>query len=256
MKKSWLVGGLVLGVAAVLVAVLLLRGRPAPPPPPPPPTPTPAPSPTPEASPFSGVELEGSDGVVRQALAGLSDRSLWTRWLAHEDLVRRFVASVNLVARGKSPRTQIPFLRPRKPFKVVRKDGELFADPASFRRYDAVVSVLSGIDPAKAAAVYRQMRPLFDAAYREISAPGASFDELLARAIRHLLETPIPEAPQPLEEKVVTYRYRDPALESLSDAQRQLLRLGPGNARAVQDWLRRFLEAVTSPEATAAPDTH
>lgn len=253
MKRSWLVGGLVVVAAVVLIGVLLFRGRSAPPPPPPPPAPTAAPTPTPEPSPFSGVKLEGSDEAVRGAAESLTESPLWAKWLAHEDLVRRFVASVNLVAQGKSPRSQVAFLRPEKPFTVVRRNGQLFAAPASSRRYDAAVSVLTGIDPERAAALYRQMRPLFDAAYREISAPGASFDELLGRAVRHLLETPIPEEEQPLEEKVVTYRYADPALESLTDAQRQLLRLGPDNARAVQEWLSRFLQALAGPGAAGSP---
>ncbi len=253
MRRSWLVGGLVAVAAVVVIAVLLFRGRPAPPAAPPPPAPTPAPTPTPEPSPFSGVKLEGSDEAVRQAAEGLTESPLWAKWLAQEDLVRRFVASVNLVAQGKSPRSQLAFLRPRKPFTVVRRNGRLFASPESYRRYDAVVSVLTSVDPEKAAALYRQMRPLFDAAYREISAPGASFDELMARAVQHLLDTPIPQQDQPLEEKVVTYRYADPALESLTDAQRQLLRLGPDNARAVQDWLGRFLQALAASGAAGAP---
>ena len=242
-------------VIAVLLAVgLVLKGRgggEAPPPAEVAATPVPEPTATP--SPFSGVSLEGSDEAVREAAAGLAENPAWARWLAHEDLVRRFVASVNLVAKGRSPRSQVAFLRPKKRFRVVERDGEIVPDPASYRRYDTVVAVLTSIDPARAAALYREIHPLLDEAYREISRPGAQFDALLEKAIRHLLETPIPETAPALEEKVVTYRYADPRLEGLSDAQRQLLRLGPENARKVQAWLRAFLEAAQAPGAAPAP---
>ncbi len=213
---------------------------------------TPAPEPTPTPSPFSGISLAGSDVAVRETVSGLTTAPEWVRWLAHDDLVRRFVASVNLVAKGRSPRSQLGFLRPRTPFRVVERDGAVYVDPASWHRYDTVVSVVTSIDPARAATLYREIHPLLDEAYREISQPGARFDDLLAKAVQHLLETPIPESSPELVEKVVTWRYADPALEGLSDAQRQLLRLGPENARKVQDWLRAFMHALESDPSAAS----
>ncbi len=248
-------------IAVGVVVALLLVGyggyrlvarRPAPPPPPPP-TPTPTPTPTPSWA--TGLTPDTADPALREAAADLSDDPLWATWLAQSDLVRRFVASVNLIAHGKSPRSQLGFLRPRGRFRVRRRGGALYADPASFRRYDPVVRVLASIDPARAAALYREATPVIQAAWAEIGPPGVPFDRVLLQAIDHLLATPVPDGPVRLEEKtVVTYRYADPHLESLSDAQRHLLRLGPDNVRRVQEWLRAFREALegsrTGPEPT------
>ena len=41
-----------------------------------------------------------------------------------------------------------------------------------------------------------------------------------------------------LEETVAAYQYADPELESLSAAQKQLLRMGPDNMRRIQTTLR------------------
>ncbi len=243
-----LVAGAVILVVAAFFGVRALG--PKAPAPAPVPTPAPTPVATPTPSPFAGVSLAESDDPVRKTAAGLTENPAWARWLAHDDLVRRFVASVNLVAKGRSPRSQVPFLRPKKRFTVIERDGKLYADPESWGRYDTVVAVLTSIQPEDAVRVLRQLEPLLDEAYREISRPGTRFDDLLVRAIDHLLATPVPEGDPVLEQKVVTYRYADPDLESLSDAQRQLLRLGPENAARVKEWLQRFQIAL---EATASP---
>ncbi len=244
MKKGWFIAVVVAVAAAVAVWLVLKAGTGERPTLPVGPTAAPAPPPTPTPSPFTQVELDRSDQAVRDATGVLSDSPLWVKWLAHDDLVRRFVASVNLIANGKSPRGQVPFLRPAQKFEVIDRGGELYPDPASYRRYDQVISVVTAVEPSKAAALYDEMKPLFDRAYAEISKPGASFDQLLEKAILHLVDTPIPEAPPKLQQKVLTYRYANGRLESLSEAQRQLLRLGPDNAHAVRAWLTRFLETL------------
>jgi len=254
MNKGKIVAVVGIVVVALAAAFLLLRGRTEDVPPPAVTEATPVPEPTATPSPFSGVSLVGSDEAVRQAAGDLSENPAWVRWLAHDDLVRRFVASVNLVAKGRSPRNQLGFLRPKRPFQVVERGGAVYADPASWHRYDTVVSVVMSIDPARAAALYREIHPLLDEAYREISRPGARFDDLLARAVDHLLATPIPGGEPELERKVVTWRFADPALEGLSDAQRQLLRLGPENARKVQEWLRGFMAAIGETSKDDLPD--
>lgn len=258
MRRVLLIGGIVVVVAVVVVLGVRsyladrgegdVEGTPTPAP-----SPVPSPTPVPTPSWMEGVTLSDSDDVVREQAADLSGSSAWERWLGRGDLVRRFVASVNLIAQGKSPRNQVEFLRPQEPFEVVERGGDVFPDPNSFRRYDRVVDVMVGTDPAMVVELYREARPLVDAAYAEISRPGSSFDPLLGRAIDHLLDTPVPDGPTPLEPKVVTYTYQDDRLEGLSDAQRQLLRLGPENAGKVKSWLREIRSELTrAPEESVS----
>jgi Protein of unknown function (DUF3014) len=55
-----------------------------------------------------------------------------------------------------------------------------------------------------------------------------------------LLETPVIEKPIALTRPSVMYAFEDPELETLSSAQRQLLRMGPRNVRIVQQKLREI----------------
>lgn len=253
--QTWWIVGIVVVIAAVIVGFLLTRGCGGPggagteagla-------TPTAAPSPTPEITPGpgalpEGVTLSTSDVAVRQLVAGLSQNPKLVAWLAHEDLVRRFVASVYNIAHGKSPRSHLAFLRPKDPFRVKKKNGELITDPRSYRRYDLATEVFTSIDTQGAVQALQALRPLTDEAFREIARPGETFQQTLYDAIAQLLRTPEVSPNAPLEEKVVTYRYVDPNLEALSDAQRHLLRMGPTNVRRIKKKLHELAVALGMP---------
>jgi hypothetical protein len=214
------------------------------------PTPTPAPSPTPSleeqlSERLSGVTLATSDAAVREVVKSASSHPQLAKWLVNEDLVRRFVASVDNVAEGRSPRQQLEFMQPTTPFRILDRRGTSYMNPASYHRYDLAAEVLESLDVAGTVALYRELRPLIDEAYREISPPGSQFDDRLLEAIDHLLAVEVPSGDVELEERTVaTYAYADERLESLSDAQRHLLRMGPDNVRRVQAKLREIRDAV------------
>lgn len=208
-------------------------------------SPLPEPSPTPTlaerlSARLAGTTLATSDAVVRELVGQLSARPALTKWLAHEDLVRRFVAAVDNVGNGVSPTTQLTFMRPEEPFKVVQRGDRFFIDPASYDRYDLPTQVFLSLDTEGTAALYRELEPLVDEAYREISPPGSSFADRLEAAIDHLLEVVPPAEPPQVERKVVTWVYVDESLENLSDAQKQLLRMGPENALLIKAKLREL----------------
>jgi hypothetical protein len=70
----------------------------------------------------------------------------------------------------------------------------------------------------------------------------------MTRTIRHLLAAPpLPENARIEPAKGTNYAYSDPALEGLSAAQKQLLRMGPERARRVQERLRAFGIALGIP---------
>ncbi len=259
--RLWILaaGGLLLAV--LVVAFFLLRGGGTGEQPPPVETAAASPAPEPTATPLQtlvpplpeGVTLDGSDGAVRTVVRVLSSNPVWIKWLASEDLVRRFVAAVDNVAQGKSPRSHLDFARPGGKFRVLRRGKTLVADPRSFHRYDLAAEVFASLDAAGTVAALAELEPLMEQAYAEIGRPGTTFRETLWKAIAHLLATPVVPAGVPLEEKVVTYRYADPRLEDLSDAQRHLLRMGPRNVQRVQEKLRELARAMGMPEAMIPP---
>ena len=208
-----------------------------------------APTATPEAQPtptlaerlserLAGTTLKTSDTVVRELVAELSSNPKLVAWLANEDLIRRFVAAVDNTANGISPTSQLDFMRPKGKFQVVEAGDEVTIDPKSFDRYGLATQVIVSLDTDGCAALYSELEPLIDDAYAEISPPGSRFSDRLEAAFDHLLEVTPPSGNIEVKRKVVTYVYVDESLESLSGAQRQLLRMGPENVLLIKAKLR------------------
>jgi hypothetical protein len=219
-------------------------------------TPTPAPVPTPSleerlSAKLSGTTLSTSDAVVRELAAALSANPKLAAWLVNEDLIRRFTAAVDNIAAGNRPTDQLEFLRPQKGFKVKSaSDGTFVIDPASYQRYDVVAAVVASLDNEGTVALYRELLPLIDDAYAEISPPGRSFNDRLEKAFDQLLSVPVLDGPQEVEPLIVTYAWGDQEIESLSAAQRQFLRMGPDNVSTIQGKLGEIRAALAAP----APD--
>ena len=211
------------------------------------PPPTPGGS-EPERVPTTLLPLAESDAVVRQLARGLSPHPALPRWLSGERLVQRFVAVVDNVAEGVSPRPHLLFLAPEASFQTVTRDGRLYVDPRSYARYDAAADVLASLDPRAAVGLYRQLQPLCEESYGELGHPPGRFDDVLAKAIQTLLATPVVDGEIELRPKVVTYAFADPRLESLSPAQKHFLRMGPRNVRLIQGELRTLAGALGVPE--------
>jgi hypothetical protein len=107
-----------------------------------------------------------------------------------------------------------------------------------------MVAVFTSIDPRGAAELYSRLRPLFNEAYRDLGYPRGNFDDAMRQALRTIVSTPIPDSAPALVRGVGTWRFADPALESLSPVQKQLLRLGPTQQVKVQEQARRLGRAL------------
>src|SRR5262245_25131861 len=213
---------------------------PVPPPPPPPAAAETEAPPAAEALP----PLAESDAFVRERVARASSRPELAGWLAGEGLVERFVAAVDAVANGESPRAELAELAPKRPFLASERGGRTFADPASYARYDLPASVFASLDPGVCAELHRLLLPLFEAAYGQLGKREGRFDDVLARAFRVLLQAPVRDGEVELVPRMRSYHFADPALEALAPAQKQLLRMGPINARRVQTKLRELADAL------------
>ena len=187
------------------------------------------------------------DGYVRPLLSALSSRPELAALLTSDGLVRRFVVSVESIARGASPAGQVRAVAPKAPFEVQQRGDTLSIAPSSYARYSGLVALVEDMDPDQLARLYGRLKPRLEEAYAELGVPG-TFDEAMVRAIRHLLETPIPPANAAVQQaKGTNYAYVDKRFEGLSAAQRQLLRLGPDGARSVKERLRAFGVALGVP---------
>jgi hypothetical protein len=199
-----------------------------------------APAPEP---PFVLPSLDQSDALVRELVAKLSSHPQLARWLVTDDLVRRTARVAGNIAWGEDPRAHVPFLKPTTPFQVQQGANGTTIDPRSFERYDLAVDVFTSIDTPGAVALYRRFRPLLAQAYAELGYPD-DWDTAVRTAVRTVLETPeLREQPQVIG-SVKAYRYADPELEALPDAQKLLLRAGPDTARRTKTKVRELATAA------------
>ena len=133
---------------------------------------------------------------------------------------------------------------PEKGFGVQERDGKVLIDPTSYQRFNLLVDVIESLDTAGTAELYQAMRPLCQQAYQNLGYPGDDFDATLSRAVNRLLATPVVDRPIVLEKKITAYRFEDPALEELSPATKQFLRLGPENLKRLQSKVRAMARAI------------
>jgi len=242
-----------IGLLGVLFFVFRSPKAPAPAPSVVPPlsTPTPAeasPEPTP---PVVLPSLEESDPFVREQVGALSKNAELARWLGRSRLVRTLCVVVLNVASGESPRPHLEFLAPKQRFATRRSGGRIVPDPAGFAGYDAIAAAVTSVDARAAASTYRTIEPLFDAAFEEFGEPGVRFRSVLDQAIANLLAVPVLDDGVELVPHATVFQYADPRLERLSPAQKQFLRMGPGNVRQVQGRLREIAAVLELPRATA-----
>ncbi len=223
---------------------------PAPPPlgsaePGPAPPPSAAAEPVPPATPAEPLPaLAESDPLARKLAAGVSSAPLLAAALKESGVIDRFVAAVDQLAEGKAPRRDLDFLRPSGRFLVLGREPDLRLDPASYHRYDALARAVASVDAKAAAAAYRRLAPLCEESYRALGYPEGGFEQRLRAALALLVATPRTDDSPPLVAQVKRYEFADPNLESLADAQKQLLRMGPTNAKLVTDKLREIEAAL------------
>ena len=190
------------------------------------------------------VALDNSDDLVRQLAKEISSHPRIGLWLQGKDLIRRFVAAVDNIANGLSPRAHIDFFIPPGDFVALKKGNVLIADPEGYGRYDTVADVFVSLDVKQCVSLFRALKPLCQEAYRDLGYPDQDFEQTFLKAIIELLQTPVVEGDVVLEKAVLNYVMTDPELESLSDAQKHLLRMGPESVGAIQAKMREIAVAL------------
>ena len=204
------------------------------------------------ADPITLPPLDASDTLVRTLVQALTESAAVMAWLPTNGLVRNFTVVVANIAEGATPAKQLKVLRPAAPYRVVTRDGGATTDPRSYDRYTPIADAVASVDPARAARLYATLKPRIEDAYRDLGTPEP-FDRTLERAIVALLATPVPDAADRLKPKGIGYAYADDRLESLTPAQKQLLRMGPRNVRVIKTKLRDIALALGVPPSHLPP---
>lgn len=187
--------------------------------------------------------LDESDGVLRDALAGLFGPAL-EKFFNLQDIVSRSVATVDSLTRDHlSPRV-MP-LKPVAGLPVTEGEGDtLVLSSNNAARYDTYVRVAEAAPTRLLVATYVQFYPLFQQRYEQLGYPDKYFNDRVVDVIDHLLATPETRAPVLLTQPRILYEFADPKLEGLSAGQKILVRMGNGNAAKVKSKLREIRTAL------------
>lgn len=204
-------------------------------------TPRTQPLPVERAADIDVPPLDASDALTRQLVTQLSSHPTVMAWLTTDNLIRNFAVVVLNIADRDLPSKHLRAVTPSGGFTVITDRGRTYLDPASYRRYDGYADAFEAMDAKGAAKLYATLKPRINEAFRELGHPrDDAADATLRRALQSLLATPVIETRIPLRQPGVMYAFEDPTLESLSPAQRQLLRMGPRNVRIIQQKLREI----------------
>ena len=189
--------------------------------------------------------LDAMDPLMRSLLSALSARPELARWLATDNLVQQLAAAIDKASQGKSSSKEFKAIAPAGPFAISRTGGRRTIDPAGYRRYDGLVGTVTSIDASAAARVYKTIRPRLNEAYRNMGHPGGDVDRAVRQALDILIDTPVVRQPIAVVEGTgARWAYADPKLESLTQTQKQLLRMGPDHIESLLVWLRALRDAL------------
>ena len=203
------------------------------------------PAPKPTAPVYDLPPLENSDSFMRERIGALSAHPAIATWLKTTDLARNVAVVLENTSRGATPAAHLRVLRPQGSFTVTERDGRTLIDSRSFDRFNGIGAAAASIDPDSAAALYRGIKPLLQSAYDQLGGQER-IDAAVERAIEGLLAAPTVEGDIAVvpATKGPGYAFADARLERLTGAQKQLMRMGPANQRAIQERLRRFAAAA------------
>jgi hypothetical protein len=181
--------------------------------------------------------LADTDALVRRLVGELSSHPRVAAWLATDGLIRSFTVAVQNVAEGQVPARALRVLRPTGQFTVIETGSDLRIDPRSYARYDGLADAVNSVDAAGAARLYSLLKPRIEEAYAELG-NDVPFDRTLERAIVMLLRAPVLEGSVPLDPSGGVFAFENQNVERMTAAQKQLTRMGPRNARLIQQTLR------------------
>jgi hypothetical protein len=186
--------------------------------------------PTP-AVPVQLPNLDDSDDFVSKALADIDGGSDLVNLLVSEHIIRKYVILVENLSRGILPMGDWPISGPAQGISVRRLDNENFLmEDSSYRRFDAILNSLLAVNPVHGVRLYRLLYPLFQQGMDEIGYRGVDFNDVLIKAINNIIEAPLEDGPHLLVQPSVQFLYQDEILESRSDLEKLMIRMGSENA--------------------------
>jgi hypothetical protein len=199
-----------------------------------------------ESTPASALPaLADSDAALQDALAALFGKAPLDRIFHLQQIVQRFVATIDNLPRPTASAQRMPVQPAAGTLATIQDHGQTVLSADNGARYTPYVEVLEAVDTGRLVAAYVHFYPLFQQAYEDLGYPGKYFNDRLIYVIDHLLAAPEPAGPVALVQPKIVYRYADPELESLSAGQKIMVRIGHDNEMRVKARLHAIRQSLT-----------
>jgi len=184
--------------------------------------------------------LDASDATMQDTLTGFFGQKAVEEFFGLEDIVRRFVVTVDNLPRQKVSMRYRLFKPVAGPFLATGEGDNFFISQTNYGRYKPYVLLAEAVDVKKLVAVYVRFYPLFQEEYKSLGYPKKYFNDRLVDAIDNMLATPDAPAPIKLIQPNVLYQYANTDLEALSAGQKIMIRMGPENAARIRARLQEL----------------
>ena len=184
--------------------------------------------------------LAVSDAAMQNTLADLFGAATFDKIFYPDQIVHRFVATIDNLPRKNVPSRYMPVKPAQGPLITVGRDDSMSISANNAARYASYVRVAEGIDAKKAVATYVYFYPLMQEDYRNLGYPKGYFNDRLIEAIDDMLAAPETPSTVALVQPKVLYQYADPDFEARSAGQKIMMRMGSENAAKVKAKLREI----------------
>ena len=184
--------------------------------------------------------LSDSDDFVEAKTLAIANGMKIAPMIVKKDIARQFVVFVDNLAQGDLVRKASPLKGPDTQFSVSEITNKTFLNPDGYHRYDVYANFIAGLSDKDLITTYTELKPLFTEAFTELGYNDVDFDKRMQQAFSMIINAPIIEDPIELSSISVNYKYVNPNLEALPNAQKLLLRMGPENTRKIKAAVKKL----------------
>jgi hypothetical protein len=190
--------------------------------------------------------LDESDDFVEAKTLAIANGMKIAPMILKKDIARQFVVFVDNLAQGNMVRKASPLKGPDTKFTVSEITNKIYLNPDSYHRYDLYANFIEELSDKDLISTYNELKPLFAEAFTELGYSNIDFDTRMQQVFSMVADAPIIEDPIELSSISVNYKYVDPNLEALPNAQKLLIRMGPENARKIKAAVKKLQQNFPS----------
>jgi len=187
--------------------------------------------------------LEQSDEFFRQQVATVSFKL--SDWFGVSSAIKKYLVIVNDLSQNQLLFKHRLFLK--APGKIVVGEDKLglYLSKDSYHRYDSLADAMVSIDVDKGLQLYLTVKPLLEQVYKDFAYPeGYQLQDVFLKAAASVIKAPVIDGRIALLPYSVRYKFADHKLETLTDVEKLMIRMGPENTLKIQNKLRQLVQAL------------